>query len=161
MKKIITVLMAVVMIALSVVPTFAVISPAVPDLEYVVIVIPTEGGDGSYEFTTEIDENGEQHVVIKPLPNPGYAFSHWEIEGPYTTKDKLTTDILDLIITGDIKVTPYYTKDGVPATTPVDKDTSDKSPQTGSSDTVVYAVMLLSLAVCGVAAVKLAKAKKN
>ncbi len=161
MKKIITVLIAVVMIALSVVPAFAVISPTAPDIEYVVIVIPTEGGDGSYEFTTEIDENGEQHVVIKPIPTPGYTFTHWEIEGPYTTDNKHTDEIMDLIITGDIIVTPYYEKDGVPATTPVDTDTSDKSPQTGSSDAVVYAVMLLSLVACSVAAVKLAKAKKN
>lgn len=160
MKKFLAVLFAVVLVAMSCVPAFAVVSP-VGTYEYEVTVIPTGGGDGSYEFTTSIDENGEQHVQIKPIPNPGYTFDHWVIDGPYRTEHKLTDAEMDLIITGDITVTPYYVKDSTGETPgAVSTDKSPTSPVTGSSDMPVYTIVILAVAVCGVSVVKLAKSKK-
>lgn len=117
MKKIVSVLFAILMVAFATIPAFAVESPVATTapattFKYEVDVIPTEGGDGSYEFTTEIDENGEQGVKIIPKPNTGYTFDHWVIDGPYTTDNKLTDGEMNLVITGDITVTPYYTKIG-------------------------------------------------
>ena len=162
MKKILSVVFAVMMLVLTAVPAMALVSPEAT-YKYNVVVIPTEGGDGSYEFTTEIDENGEQHVHIKPLPNPGYTFDHWEIDGPFTTEDKFTKSEMNLIITGDITVTPYYVKDGSSqvATGTVNKDESPKSPQTGSNDVLPYAVMALSVLACGAAVVMLVKTSKS
>lgn len=168
MKKIIAVLIAVLMVAFATVPAFAAESPVAttsPEgttFKYIVIVIPTEGGDGSYDFVTEIDENGEQHIKIEPKPNPGYVFDHWEIDGPYKTDDKLTDPNMDLIITGDVNVTPYYKKPGSSTveTGTVNKDNSSTSPQTGSNDTMAYVIMFLSLAACGGAVVMLVKSNK-
>lgn len=170
MKKFIAVLFAAVMVAFSAFPAFAandVISPQAttsPEsttYKYEVEVIPNEGGDGSYEFTTDIDENGEQHVHIVPKPNPGYDFDHWEIEGPHTSNNKYTDHEMDLIITGDIVVYPFYKKGDIIATGTVNVDNSDKSPQTGSNDVLPYAVVMLSIAACGAAVVMLVKTSKS
>mgnify|MGYP000752747430 CR=1 FL=1 len=71
MKKTIAVLFAVMMMLLSAVPAFAAASPEPSTFKYKVEIIPTEGGDGDYKFTTGIDEKGEQHVFIEPLPYDG------------------------------------------------------------------------------------------
>ena len=55
MKKIIAVLFAVMMMLLSAVPAFAAVSPQPNTFKYKVEVIPTEGGNGDYKFTTGID----------------------------------------------------------------------------------------------------------
>ncbi len=160
MKKILSVVIAVMMLVLTTVPAMAVVSPEAT-YKYVVEVIPTEGGDGTYEFTTDIDEEGNQHVHIRPLPNPGYKFDHWVVDGPYTTDDKYTSEEMDLIITGDITVTPYYVKDGTVATGTVSKDDSPTSPQTGTNDVIPYAVMILSVLACGTAVLMLVKTSKS
>ena len=55
MKKTIAVLFAVMMMLLSAVPAFAAVSPEPNTFKYKVEVIPTEGGNGDYKFTTGID----------------------------------------------------------------------------------------------------------
>lgn len=170
MKKAVSVLFAVVMVVFASVPAFAAegevnspVATTAPDssLKYEVDIIPTEGGDGSYEFITEIDENGNQVVRIIPKANPGYTFDHWEIDGPYTTENKLTDPEMKLVITGDITVKPYYTKAGTVATGTVSTDTSTTSPQTGANDAIPYAVGALSLLACGAAVVMLVKTNKS
>lgn len=160
MKKIVSIMFAIMLIALSAVPAFAAVSPTAATYKYTVEVIPTEGGDGSYEFTSDIDEDGNQHVHITPKPNPGYEFDHWEIDGDYTTEDKLTDAEMDLVITGDITVTPYYSKDGSVQTGTVSKDTGSTSPKTGANDFVPYVVMMLSVLACGAAVTMLVKTNK-
>lgn len=170
MKKLVSVICAIVMVVFATVPVFAandqVVSPVAttaPDAtyKYIVTVIPTEGGDGTYEFTTDIDENGEQGVHIVPVPNIGYTFDHWVIDGPYTTEDKLTNGEMDLVITGDITVTPYYTKDGQVQTGTVNQDNSNTSPKTGASDVLPYVVIMLSVIACGAAVVMLVRTNKS
>ena len=172
MKKIVSVLFAILMVAFATIPAFAaedsVNSPVATTapattFKYEVDVIPSEGGDGSYEFTTDIDENGEQHVHIIPKPNPGYTFDHWEIDGPYKTDNKLTDSEMDLIITDDIKVTPYYKKSGSSTveTGTVNKDINKTSPQTGTNDVLPYAVIMLSIAACGASVVMLVRTNKS
>ena len=146
MKKTIAVLFAVMMMLLSAVPAFAAESPQPSTFKYKVEIIPTEGGDGDYKFTTGIDKNGEQHVFIEPLPYDGYAN-------------------MNIIISGDIVCTPYYRKassggtTGPVATATAKKDDSTTSPKTGASDVVPYAILVLSLAACGAAVFKLVKSK--
>ena len=160
MKKIIAVLFAVMMMLLSAVPAFAAVSPEPSTFKYKVEVIPTEGGDGDYKFTTGIDEKGEQHVFIEPLPYDGYTFDHWEI-----SDSKYTDPNMNIIISGDLVCTPYYRKassggtTGPVATATAKKDDSTTSPKTGASDVVPYAILVLSLAACGAAVFKLVKSK--
>lgn len=98
MKKTISVLFAVMMMLLSAVPAFAAASPQPSTFKYKVEIIPTEGGDGDYKFTTGIDEKGEQHVFIEPLPYDGYVFDHWEISGgPFRTDSKYTDPNMNIL----------------------------------------------------------------
>ena len=172
MKKIVSVLFAILMVVFATIPAFAaedsVESPVATTapattFKYEVDVIPSEGGDGSYEFTTDIDENGEQHVHIIPKPNPGYTFDHWEIDGSYKTDNKLTDSEMDLIISGDIKVTPYYKKSGSSTveTGTVNRDVNKTSPQTGTNDVLPYAIIMLSIAACGASVVMLVRTNKS
>lgn len=166
MKKIIAVMFAAIVMLFSVVPAFAAVSPEPSTFKYKVEIIPTEGGDGDYKFTTGIDKNGEQHVFIEPIPYDGYTFDHWEISGgPFRTDSKYTDANMDIIISGDLVCTPYYRKasnggtTGPVATATAKKDNSTTSPKTGASDVVPYVVLVLSLAACSAAVVKLVKSK--
>lgn len=167
MKKIIAVMFAVMVMLFSTVPAFAAVSPQPSTFKYKVEIIPTEGGDGSYKFTTGIDEKGEQHVFIEPLPYDGYTFDHWEISGgPFRTDSKYTDANMNIIIiSGDLVCTPYYRKassggtTGPVATATAKKDDSTTSPKTGASDVVPYVVLVLSLAACSAAVFKLVKSK--
>ena len=111
MKKVVSLALALVLMLAASIPVFAAPSPT-GTYTYVVVVIPTTGGSGDYEFTTGIDEDGNQNVHLTPKPKSGYSFDHWVIDGPYKTDQPLTDGNLDIIITGDIKVTPYYTING-------------------------------------------------
>lgn len=159
MKKVVSLALALVLMLAAAIPVFAAPSPTAT-YTYVVVVIPTPGGDGDYEFTTDIDENGNQHVHITPVPTPGYTFDHWVIEGPYKTDQPLTDKEVNLIITGDIKVTPYYTKDGQTPTQSVTTDNSEKSPQTGPSNATPYVMIGLALLAVAVS-VTIVKSKKS
>ena len=166
MKKVIAVMFAAIVMLFQVVPAFAAESPQPSTFKYKVEIIPTEGGDGDYKFTTGIDKNGEQHVFIEPLPYDGYVFDHWEISGgPFRTASAYTDANMDIIISGDLVCIPYYRKasnggtTGPVATATVKKDDSTTSPKTGASDAIPYVVLVLSLAACSVAVVKLVKSK--
>lgn len=67
------------MMLFSTVPTFAAVSPQPSTFKYKVVIIPTEGGDGSYKFTTGIDERGRSNM---------YLLSHFHM-----TAILLTTEI--------------------------------------------------------------------
>ena len=164
MKKVISIVFAVMLIALSALPAFAVeVDSPISEFEYGVTVVPypSNGGNGTYEFTTEIDEDGFQVVHLVSKPNEGFKFDHWEIEGEYTTDNKLTDAEIDVVISGDIIVKPYFvslTPDETP-TTVVNKDTTPTSPKTGYDNTALYAILVFAAAACGFAAFKLAKSR--
>ena len=162
MKKIVSLAVVALLMLVSMVPAFAADSPQAT-IVYKVVVVQTEGGTGSYEFTTDIDENGVQGVALKAVAESGYTFTHWEIEGPYTTQGKLEDANLNVNITGDITATPYFVKDGQETTgqqTTIKTDDSNKSPQTGSFNATPYVVVTLSL-VAAVVAYKVVKTSKE
>lgn len=64
MKKTIAVLFAVMMMLLSAVPAFAAESPQPSTFKYKVEIIPTEGGDGAYKFTTGIDKTANSMFTL-------------------------------------------------------------------------------------------------
>lgn len=109
-KKVLAVLVAMLIVMFSCVSAFAAISPSgKPSLN--VTVIPTEGGTGSYDITTEIEEgpNGGTIVEFVPKPNPGYTFVEWELEGDYTiVEGSLTSGEFTVEAFSDLVATPYY-----------------------------------------------------
>lgn len=166
MKKFISIAIALMIIMISAVPAFAVQSPQAT-VKYHVVVVPSGGGDGSYEFTTDIDEKGDQHVIIKPKPDDGYELKDWDITGDYTIVKRYPDGSIEIIIRGDIKCTPHYVKK-TPGATNVEEptkavvsDTSKTSPQTGNNNVAVVVTFLLALSAVAVVSTKVVKAKKK
>lgn len=151
MKKILAVTAAVLLIALSVIPAFAanIDSPTAPHGNYQITIVPGPGGGGDYDFVTGVDDDGNQTVHVIAKPNDGYTFTGWTIEGDYKTNGKLTDAELDLIVHGDIKLIPNYSKNGENVTPDTKVDNGTKSPKTGYSASTIVALSLCSLAVVG------------
>ena len=157
MKKLLTVAIAVLVLALSVVPAFAVESPTAKPTSYVITFVDDDGVHGTATYETQIGEDGTQKVTISANVDSGYDFTGWVIEGSYTTNGTLDGNPLGLTISSDLTVYTHGKKTGTTdatdatgstkATTPGKKtDDGSKSPQTGSQDTMVYIVLGLSVA---------------
>lgn len=162
-KSVISIMIAVLLLAFSSVSVFAAESPsASPEIK--VEVIPTEGGTGSYEFESDFGqgENGGTIVHFEPKPNDGYTFSHWELEGQYTIiEGSLNSGSFTIEAFSDIKATPYYTKNGSSGSSaggstnvPADTNNSGTSPQTGDSNLLFVAGAVVVLSTFGALAVR-------
>lgn len=169
MKKFFSCIIALMMVMFAAVPAFAasddVKSPQ-GTLKYLVDVEQTNGGHGSYNISTGINENGEQVVIFTANTEEGYKFDHWEFDGKYRTDGSLNDSTLELVISSDIIATPYFVSTSgsteptqAGTTVVVQKDTSPSSPQTGRNDAPLYAIILFAVAACGVATVKFVKSK--
>lgn len=161
MKKTLSIIIAVVIAALSVMPVFAVVSPTASK-EYSIVVHNNEGGSGTY--TSKIDEDGK-HATIVAHPKNGYEFVKWIINGKYVIeKGDLNSKKLRLLLKGNVVATPVFRKikTGSKTTgTPVVVNRSSTSPKTG--DNMPYFVVGISAAaliVISALGVKLAKSKK-
>ena len=158
MKKIFAIAIAVVLIAVSALPVFAapVISPSATTANYIInIPDDIEGGSATVDVITDVDEDGNEVIVIRGVPEDGYDFAGWEIDGEFIPHGDLTDIELELIISGDVKVVPKFVKKGEsvptsPTGTPGSGekvvDGGSKSPQTGSGDFAVYIVLFASVA---------------
>ena len=155
MKKVLAISIAVLLIALSAIPVFAddVDSPKATKSNYIIhIPDDIEGGTATFEYVTDVGDDGTQTVIIKGIPDEGYDFSNWDITGDYTPIGGTDGNEIKLVISGDITAVPKFVKSGAPATTPVPTpskavDDSSKSPKTGSDDTAVWFILLGSAAV--------------
>ncbi len=180
MKKVIAILAAVLIVSLSIIPAFAEVvdSPKPTKANYNITVIPTEGGTASYTYDTEVREDGMQTVTIHAVPDEGYEFAGWDIQGATPRGGNPNDPDLTFNIGDDIKVTPKFVKKGVePATkggsegtdgkkgSPSDSssyvDKGSKSPQTGSNDVVAFvAISVVALAIVSAAVVAKKTSKK-
>lgn len=149
-KRISASLVALLVLMLSCCTVFAAESPTgAPDIK--VVVIPTEGGTGTYETTTEVGKgpNGGTLVNFYPKPNQGYTFVEWKLEGQYQiTKGSLTTPEFQIEAFSDIEATPYYTKGGTTGGEVVSND-SKTSPKTGDASAVAFVSVAVLLAAGG------------
>ena len=164
MKKVMAIAIAVVLVALSALPAFAatIESPS-PTRAYYIIITDDEidGGKVVADYETEVGEDGKQTGIITGIPDDGYEFERWEIDGDYVPLGDLTDSKLELIISSDIRVKAVFKKVGsvVTTTSPSqDKvvDNGSKSPQTGSGDHTPY-VILFGSVVALLAVVAVAK----
>ena len=165
MKKIAAAALALLLIVFSALPVFAesIDSPDATKTNYI-IHIPTDidGGTASFEYVTDVGDDGTQTVIIRGVPDDGFDLTGWDIVGDYTPVTDLTQSEIKLIISGDIDVKPVFTKKGAPATTsPVPSptkvvDNGSKSPKTGSGDGIFW-VLFLGSAAALAAVVTIAK----
>lgn len=169
MKKIVSCLMALMLVIFATFPVFAAEDVKSPDgtFRYKISVDTSTGGGGNanYEITSEIDSNGVMGVRISAVADSGYKFDHWVIDGAYTTNGSLSDAILDINITSDIIVTAYFvstsgTTDATQVVTNiVQKDTGSSSPKTGRNDAPLYLIIFFAVAACSVATFKFVKSK--
>ena len=172
MKKCIAIAIAVLLLAVSVLPAFAenIDSPHATKANYIVEVEEEEGGHVDVDYKTGVDDDGNQTIVITAVPKDGYTFAGWIINGSYTTNGSLSDAVLELIISGDISVRATYSKNAEGSTSPSETptqaptesrvvDDSTKSPQTGSADFAPYVVLVLSAAAL-IAVIATAKRRK-
>lgn len=155
MKKTLTILVAILLIALSVTPAFAVESPKPTTGNYQITIIPGDGG-GSYDFTykTPVDDEGYQTVHFTAKPDDGYEFAGWTFDGDYKLLGDPSNPEIDVLVRGDIKAYPKFVKTGggsksggTSESTVKDTkvDTSSKSPKTGSANFIYIGIASVAL----------------
>ena len=150
MKKTITIMIAVLLIALSVTPAFAVDSPKPTTANYQITIIPGDGGgEFNFDYKTPVDDDGNQTVHFSAKPDEGYEFAGWTFEGNYTLLGDSSNPEIDVIARGDIKAYPKFVKIGSndkgSNKTPDKVDTSSKSPKTGSADFIYAGIAFAAL----------------
>ena len=150
MKKTFAILIAVLLIAVSVMPAFAVDSPKPTTANYQITIIPGDGGgEFNFEYKTPVNDDGTQTVHFSADPDDGYEFAGWTFEGDYTLLGDPSNPEIDVIARGDIKAYPKFvkigSKDKGTDKTPEKVDTSSKSPKTGSADYVYAGIALIAL----------------
>ncbi|MBQ1507767.1 MAG: hypothetical protein IIZ36_05030 [Ruminococcus sp.] len=123
MKKVLTVLAAILMLAISVFPAFAeeVRSPEATKASYKIVVQKPEGGRGyrvNYEIKSGIKENGRQTVRFYVDLDEGSEFESWTIEGDYDPDPNLdlTKPDIEIEVFGDVNAVPNVK---VPGTEPI------------------------------------------
>lgn len=161
MKKAVSLLFALIILAFASVPAMALPSPTASK-DYKVIIHNTDGGTGTY--TKEVDEDG-RHVTVVAHPKKGYEFVKWKIKGKYDLEDgDLTDEELTVLMNSDLEFTPIFKKVGSKSTeskTPVKSNGSPTSPKTGDTSVFfIFTGIALLLAAMTAVTVKLAKDRK-
>lgn len=146
MKKALTVLIAILLIAVSVMPAFAdsVDSPIPTKGNYnVVINVGEDIGNASYDFVSGVDEDGNQKIHLHIDMKDGVEFGGWVINGGYvegdlSKPDTVVTVSADAQISVKTKSTEEPTKgeaetEETKAVKPVDNGSSNGGTSNGGS----------------------------
>lgn len=175
MKKILSILFAVLLMCCAAVTVSANPSPTPPPvLDYLIvdaIPVPKEAGTATPEITnpeTVLVGSGEL-VTLTATPFEGYKFSHWKfIYGDYEiVEGTLTTSVVIIRPTGssDIRAEAYFVKEDEPITLPPTEPvptlpTDPVSPPTGADTSAIITVAAVaSITTMAVVAVVLLKKK--
>ena len=175
MKKVLSILFAVLLMCCAAVSVSANPSPTPPPvLDYLIvdaIPVPKEAGTATPEITnpeTVLVGSGEL-VTLTATPFEGYKFSHWKfIYGDYEiVEGTLTTSVVIIRPTGssDIRAEAYFVKEDEPITIPPTESvptlpTDPVSPPTGADTSAIITVAAVaSITTMAVVAVVLLKKK--
>ncbi len=161
MKKALSIVIALIILAVSAMPVFAAPSPTASK-EYKVTVHKTNGGSGTY--TTKINKDGK-HATITAHPKNGYEFVKWKAKGKYDIEDgDLDDEKIRILLNSDVEFTPIFKKIGTKSHTSspsISRNTSPVSPKTGDNSIffLIGGIALIAAAFSAVG-IKLAVSKK-
>ncbi len=151
MKKVLSVLMAVLMLsAIFAVAVAAEDNPSPEPAKTYTVEITVKGNGTANGDPTTGEEGGTSKLVANP--DPGSKFIGWTIEGDYEiVEGSLTSPVIVIRPKGTVKAVAVFE-----ATTP-GKDTNPVSPTTGYNTQIVIALMSAVLTVSLAVAVVLGK----
>ncbi len=147
MKKVVVSLLAIiVLVSLSVVPTFAAESPATDPVAKVTIVTH-EGVSVTADPAMSEVAVGET-VTFTTNVEDGFEFVQWIIEGNYelVSGDLSASGPITITVNGDVNVDVEVTGETQPTAPTGDTHTSPTAPQTGTTEDVT-ATIIMSVAV--------------
>ena len=178
MKKVLSILVALLLMCCAVASVSAEISPigTEPTNTIIVDAVPVPNIAGT--ATPTIDNPGQVNVnvgetiTLTATPLEGYIFSHWEflygefevVEGDYTTP----VIVIKPIGSSNVRAEAHFVEDGQPVTPPASKPvttlpTDTTSPITGADNTgaTINAAVIVTIAVMAIGAVVVLKKKTN
>lgn len=167
MKKVVSLLIAVLLMACAVVSVSAEISPTAPtfvDKTIVIdaIAVPDNAGSVTPDVDNPVEYIAGSDGTVKLVASSmeGFKFSHWEfVTGEFDIiEGSLTSSTIVILPKGDVNIRAYanFVEEGAeitePSSTPVEKpDDDDKSPTTGDAAPVFFVasavVLMLGFAV--------------
>ncbi len=166
MKKVISLLIAVLLMACAVVSVSAEISPTAPIVDDSIVIdavpVPDYAGTCTPDVKNPIEyiigEDGKVTLVASSME--GFKFTHWEfITGEFDIiSGSLTSSTIVILPKGDddIRAYAHFVEEDVPVTEPSSKpvvkpDDGTQSPTTGQNNTALFvgasAVLMLAFAV--------------
>lgn len=178
MKKVLSLLFALVIMCFAVVSVSAEKSPTAPGPDDYIIVdavaVPNEAGSTTPDINNpvKVQIGSDELVTLTATPVTGYKFSHWEFKfGEFEiVEGDLTTPVIVIKPTGTSKVRAEanFIKDSedptIPSSQPVPTLKPDvTSPITGadSNATATGTAVIIALAVMAIGAVVVLKKKSN
>lgn len=171
MKKVVSLLIAVLVLACSVVCVSAEVSPTATTVTTTITIDAVAVPDNAGTVTPDIGDpveyviGSDGTVTLVASSMEGFKFSHWEfVTGEFEIiEGSLTSSTIVILPKGDANVRAYanFVEEDKDVTEPSSKpaskpDDDDKSPQTGDN-TAVYAVMGAVVLMLGFAVVALKK----
>lgn len=168
MKKVISLLIAVLLMACAVVSVSAEISPTAPIVDDSIIIdaipVPDYAGTCTPDVKNPVEyivgEDGSVTLIASSME--GFKFTHWEfLTGEFDIiSGSLTSSTIVILPKGDkdVRAYAYFVEEGetVPSTTPESKppvtpDDGTQSPTTGENNTALFVgasvVLMLGFAV--------------
>ncbi len=141
MKKVLSVLMAVLMLsAVFAVAVSAEDNPSPEPTHYYTVTVIVNGNGTATADPTSVEEGNTTKLVANP--DAGSDFIGWTIEGDYEiVEGSLTSTVLVIRPKGDVKATANFKP------TDTNKDNGQKSPTTGYNTQAVIAAMAVVLTV--------------
>lgn len=168
MKRVISILVALVLMCCAVASVSAEISPTASTADDQIIVDAIPVPDIAGNATPDINNPGKvqvdsgEVVTLTATPKEGYKFSHWEfvygefdiIEGSTTT----STVVIKPTGTGDVRAYAHFVEEGVDVTPPTTgvvspPDDGSTSPTTGDTSVVYISTATMLVALIAVAVV--------
>lgn len=138
MKKALTVLIAILLIAVSVMPAFAdsVDSPIPTKGNYnVVINVGEDIGNASYDFVSGVDEDGNQKIHLHIDMKDGVEFGGWVINGGYVEGDLSKPDtVVTVSADAQISVKTKSTEEPTKGEAETEETKAVKPADNGSSN---------------------------
>lgn len=157
MKKIVSLMLALLLVACASVVAFAAGSPVQPDTEFDVTVSNANSSNGKVEKV--VNEDGT--ITLTVDVTDGATFSKWIISGDYEiVEGSLTSTTITIKASADLKVEAAYEGETTTTAAAVVDDSTGESPVSPKTGAPVASVAVVLFAAAGVAVVSRKKLSK-